>query len=261
MKQLKMGVVLLALLLVGMAMVPMVSAAEGTQAANADLVPGVYLTKLMDNPESITNAYPAVQNKDAVINSLMGKDMTVAEFYETLYPGVMSKLPVNVRKLYKNTKMTWPSATSSPKKISAEEASNLVASLKKIKSSGNDVPDSSLPSIAAATSSDLSINGLSVAVSGRITIYQSTTVVAPPVPMTYLSTKSMLWQFQSGSGFQNIAEKLSVGTLISNQIAQGTQAVNPGLYQVLGEHYGIAPIGYWPPSGTSYSNSQYFYVN
>ena len=123
------------------------------------------------------------------------------------------------------------------------------------------MPDSSLPASAAATRSGVSINGLSVAVKGRITIYQSTTVVAPPVPMTYLSTKSMLWQYQSGSGFQKIAEKLSVGVLVSDQIAQGTKAVNPGLYQVLGEHYGIAPLGYWPPSGTSYSTSQYFYVD
>jgi hypothetical protein len=110
----KIGVVLLGLFLAAMVMVPMVSAAEGTQTANADPVPGVYLTKLMDNPEGITNAYPAPQNKDAVINSLMGKDMTVAEFYDTLYPGVVSKLPENVRTLYKNTKMTWPSGTASP---------------------------------------------------------------------------------------------------------------------------------------------------
>jgi hypothetical protein len=256
----KTGVVLLALLLAGMAMVPLVSATEETPVANPGTARAIHLTKIMDDPEHVASAYPAVQNKDAVIKSLMGKDITVADFYETLYPGVTEKLPSNVQTLYKNTKMTWPSGASSPKKLSPEEADSIVASLKKSTSSGNEVPALSLPTSAAATRSDLSINGLSVAWKGRVTIYQSTTVVDPPVSMTYLSTRSMLWQYQSGSGFQKIAEKLSVGTLISRQVAQGTKAVNPGLFQVLGEHYGIAPIGYWPPSGTSYSTSQYFSV-
>ncbi len=206
-------VILLALMLAAMVIVPMVSAAEIPRATNNGVTDEIHLTKLMDNPQSITRAYPTIQNQDAVIKSLEGKNITVAEFYETLYPGVMSKLPQKVQPLYKNTKMIWPAYTVSPKKLSPQEASSLVLSLKKTTPSGNNDADSSLHATAAATSSDLSINGLSIVVKGRITLYQSTTGVYPPVSMIYLSTKSMLWQYQRESGFQNIAEKLSVGTL------------------------------------------------
>jgi hypothetical protein len=38
------------------------------------------------------------------------------------------------------------------------------------------------------------------------------------------------------------------------------KSVNPGLFQVLGEHYGIAPLGYYPTEVLVYSTSNYFTV-
>jgi len=117
MKPMKYGVVLLALLLAAMAMVPMVSAEEPVKS-NAVSSPA--LTKLIDNPESITSSCPAVQNQEKVIESLIGKDMTAAEFYEKIYPGCMDKLPENVRNIYATTKMKWllHEPAAAPKAIS-----------------------------------------------------------------------------------------------------------------------------------------------
>jgi hypothetical protein len=107
MKLRKIGVVLLALLLAGMAMVPMASATAEVRINNFETTQP-QLTKLADNPEAIMQSCPGVQNKDAVINALIGKNITVADFYEKLYPGCVAKLPIQVQELYKNQKMTWP---------------------------------------------------------------------------------------------------------------------------------------------------------
>jgi len=260
MKTLKTGVMLLALLLAAMAMVPMVNAVENVKLINFDTT-APKLTKLVDNPEAIAKSCPVVQNQEAVINSLIGKDISVADFYEKIYPGCIAKLPTNVQETYKKQKMTWPQLSTTPlmKSMSEEESAGIISTLKKKVSSGNFVPGVTLPS-NAALSETVSLNGISVAWKGPTTIYQSSTTTDPnSVAMTYMSTKSNLYMLQNGN-FVNIANKQTIGAFVSSQTAQGIKAVDPGLFQVLGEHYGIAPLGYVPTEVYGYSTSQYFTV-
>jgi len=255
MRPMNYGIILLALLLAAMAMVPMVSAGEPVKS---NAVSSLALTKLIDNPESITGSCPAVQNQEKVIASLIGKDMTAAEFYEKIYPGCMDKLPENVRNIYAATKMKWllHEPAAAPKALSKTEADAIISKLQNNPSGSLESPEQ----LAVAADIPLSLNGISVAWKGRTTIYQSSTTTDPnSVAMTYMSTKSMLWMFQNGQ-FNNIAEKFVYGFLTSSQTARGSKAVDPGLFQVLGEHYGIAPLGYYPVEVLGYSNSQYFYV-
>jgi hypothetical protein len=215
----------------------------------------------VDNPEAIVKSCPAVQNRDAVINSLIGKDISVADFYEKIYPGCMAKLPLNVQETYKNQKMTWPQVSATPpiKSMSSEESAGIISTLKKKSTSDNFVPVLTLPR-NSALSETVSLNGISVAWKGPTTIYQSSTTTDPnSVAMTYMSTKSNLYMLQNGN-FVNIANKQTIGAFVSSQTAQGVKAVDPGLFQVLGEHYGIAPIGYVPTEVFGYSTSQYFTV-
>jgi hypothetical protein len=74
-----------------------------------------------------------------------------------------------------------------------------------------------------------------------------------------MSTTSNLFMLQNGN-FVNIANKQVIGVFVTSQTAQGVKSVNPGLFQVLGDHYGIAPLGYYPTEVFGYSNSQYFTV-
>jgi len=251
----KICIALLALLVAAMVIVPIVSA-EGSQIGSQSMSRPT-LTKLMDNPEAITSSCPVVQNPETVIDSLIGKDLTTAEFYEMIYPGCMVKMPENVRNIYQTTKMKWPEKTqsNSPEPLSKTEAQNIIAEL-------INNPSTEQSGFSQQMTKDIpaSLNGISVAWKGSTTIYQSSTTTDPnSLAMLYMSTKSMLWKLQNGQ-FTNIAETLTVGVLTSSQTARGSKTVTPGLFQVLGEHYGISPLGYYPVEVFGYSNSQYFYV-
>jgi hypothetical protein len=258
MKLRKIGVVLMAILLAAMAMVPMVSAAAEARMNNLNTAQP-QLTKLVDNPEAIMQSCPGVQDKEAVINTLIGKNITVADFYEKLYPGCVAKLPSNVQELYKNQRMTWPQLSKAQlqKSLSKAESDKIESDLRATSSNDIFVPSITHPLSPASTT--ISLNGISVAWKGSTTIYQSLSTVYPPVAMTYMSTTSNLFMLQNGN-FVNIANKQVVGVFVSSQTAQGVKSVNPGLFQVLGEHYGIAPLGYYPTEVLVYSTSNYFTV-
>jgi hypothetical protein len=144
-----------------------------------------------------------------------------------------------------------------PKSLSKAESDKIVSDLRATSSNDVFVPSITQPLSPASTM--ISLNGISVAWKGSTTIYQSSSTVYPPVAMTYMSTTSNLFMLQNGN-FVNIANKQVIGVFVTSQTAQGVKSVNPGLFQVLGDHYGIAPLGYYPTEVFGYSNSQYFTV-
>jgi len=87
MKTMKIGVVLLALLLAGLAMVPIVSAVNN------------------DERNDLWN-----DSQVQKYNSLIGKEITAGELYEIVDPEFLKSLPEDLRASYYQTKVQWPTA-------------------------------------------------------------------------------------------------------------------------------------------------------
>jgi len=84
MKTLKIGIILLALLLIGMAMVPMVSAADSAVEMSTSQV--------------------------KLINQLMHQNMTIGQYYEKVSPDVLKNMPGSLKDQLYETEMKWPAA-------------------------------------------------------------------------------------------------------------------------------------------------------
>jgi|GEM_PF-2396593 len=87
-------VILLALLLVGMAMVPMVSAEDGKTIVDGNIV-------------YVATASPAQLEK---INELWGKDITIGEYLTQVHPSLLEDMPADVKKTIFEKKWRWSTA-------------------------------------------------------------------------------------------------------------------------------------------------------
>ncbi|MDD2438602.1 MAG: hypothetical protein PHD41_00030 [Methanosarcinaceae archaeon] len=56
------------------------------------------------------------------LNEIYGKDISVGEFMEDIFPDVQSKTPKDIVKLDYKTKMIWPDPTSTNSKLLGEHA-------------------------------------------------------------------------------------------------------------------------------------------
>lgn len=94
MKTLKIGVMLLALLLMGMIFVPAVSAATAL--------------------EGKTIAWNATPEQVVKINELWGKDITVGEYYEQVIPEFLVDMPADLKEKLYTKKWNWSDSSTSP---------------------------------------------------------------------------------------------------------------------------------------------------
>ena len=212
------------------------------------------------------------ENSRDTISSLVGKDITYAEFYDAVYPGEMEKLPEDLQELYKTRKVQWTAPEERmPQSLTEEEISEIISRDSLSKSGLCYIPSaeegfaalrSSIINSGESVKADLTIAGLSWAYHGnRLVTFYSSSQAQPAIALPYMSTKTRLFQFINPVWIE-IANKEKIGFLVSSQTVNGQKYVDGGyIYQVMGDHYGIAPIGYYPPEFLRYSSSQTFYVS
>ncbi|MCT8337704.1 hypothetical protein FKB36_09470 [Methanoculleus sp. Afa-1] len=210
---------------------------------------------------------------EKLIASLIGKDITYAEFYEAIYPGEMEKLPENLQELYRSSKIQWTaSEEQTPEPLTEEEMSEIksrtytsTVSLIKVPSAeeGVTVLRSLVNNNAASDPIHVSITGKSWAYHGnRIVEYYSSTHSSPEIRMPYMSVKTRLFMFVEPAWVE-IAYKEKTAVLPLSLTVMGEKSVDGGyFYQVLGDHYEIPPPDYVIiGSNPAYSTSQVFYVS
>lgn len=94
MSNMKLRVVLLALLLAAMAMVPCASAVDGKTIVDGNIV-------------YVATASPAQLE---MINQLWGKDITIGEYLTEVHPSLLEEMPADVKKTIFEKKWRWPTA-------------------------------------------------------------------------------------------------------------------------------------------------------
>lgn len=248
--------VLITLCIFGAMLVPMASAYGNSESAS------------LDTPDLSEE-----DNYRELISNLIGKNITYAEFYEAVYPGEMEKLPEDLQKLYKSSKIQWTAPEEQmPEPLTEEEMSEIRSRAYDSKSSLNKVPSAEegvvvlrniMNNNSASKDSDLGIAGLSWAFHGnRVVNYYSSSEAQPDISIPYMSTKTRLFMFVEPAWVE-IASKEKIGILVTSQTVTGQKSVDGGyFYQVLGDHYCVPPLGYAVVGpNPAYSTSQVFYVS
>ncbi len=246
--------ILIAICIFGAMFVPVVNASDTIGFADFD------------------ESYTSEEMTSGAISNLIGKDITYAEFYEVVYPGEMEKLPEDLQELYKSRKVQWTAPeVRTPQPLTEEEIREIISrdSLSKSKlcyipsaEEGFAALRSSITDSDGSVKADLTIAGLSWAYHGnRLVTFYSSSQSQPAIALPYMSTKTRLFQFINPVWIE-IANNEKIGILVSSQTVNGQKYVDGDyIYQVLGDHYGIAPIGYYPLEYLGYSSSQTFYVS
>ncbi|MDO9324883.1 MAG: hypothetical protein Q7T80_08000 [Methanoregula sp.] len=205
MKQMKICVILLALLLAAMVMVPMVSAAGEMKGDVSS---------------------PDVE----LIKSLIGKNVSVGEYYEKVSPDTMKDMPLDLRKQLFQTKMEWPAPISEAdyKSVNTNSKSGFVATYSGIYGA-------------------LSESGLNP-VYGNLLIYGSNTYTDPSgTVFPYLSDMSTLMKWNAGiNQWDPVDSKSHSGFFLSTNSASGNYYATPGIYTSFGTHAGTFPLGCYP---------------
>lgn len=215
MKLFRWNVILLAMVLAGMAMVPCVSAEESGE-------------KIVDT-------------QTAVINQLIGQNMTVGEYYEKTSPEFLMEMPETLREHLYQTKKEWPTPLN--------EQSNR---------------QSTASQSAVQREVDIAVFAQSGwGLVGSTLSYGSESWSSPAdtlFPSMYDKSTLFKWNWDS-SQWEYVTSTSRTSYLTSYNRAASTTTAQPGTYIVFGEHHGLYPPFCDPQSYSLATESSIFDIS
>jgi len=240
MKTLKIGIILLAFLLAGMVIVPLVSADPSSETLSASQL-----------------------NE---IKTLVGQNITLGEYYEKISPDILTNMPASLKKRIYQTKMQWPESFSKTNSIAHSIKNTSITSVHKtvndsLHFNGNNSnpisnTDTVQPNeILVESRSGDGVNGESID-------YLTESFTSPSGTIfPYMEDTSTLYRLDDTDQWVPVSSVSNSRYISSWDIAEKTISAYQGIYIVMGESSGITPIGSNPPDYIQYTESGIFTVN